>query len=185
MFKDARSKKVVLVAHCILNQNSISDGTADFQGTFKEIAEVLVKSNVGILQLPCPELMCLGLDRGNIHGAEQPVVAENTRIRKSLSKKYSVQKLKKLVEYVIYQIEEYYKNGFSIIGIIGVNRSPSCGVDTTTNYNMEIGGEGIFIKAIYKKLKSKNIKIKTIGIKSTEIKKSILKVKSLLNKKSI
>ena len=28
MFTDGRSKKVVFVAHCLLNQNSISDGTA-------------------------------------------------------------------------------------------------------------------------------------------------------------
>lgn len=28
MFTDARSKRLILVAHCILNQNSISDGTS-------------------------------------------------------------------------------------------------------------------------------------------------------------
>lgn len=28
MFSNCRSKKIVLVSHCILNQNSISDGTA-------------------------------------------------------------------------------------------------------------------------------------------------------------
>ncbi len=28
MFHDGRSKKVVFVAHCFLNQNAISDGTA-------------------------------------------------------------------------------------------------------------------------------------------------------------
>ncbi|CAG8999029.1 MAG: hypothetical protein CENE_00993 [Candidatus Celerinatantimonas neptuna] len=30
MFEDKRSKKVVLIAHCLLNQNAISDGTADY-----------------------------------------------------------------------------------------------------------------------------------------------------------
>ena len=30
MFTDGRSKKVIFLAHCLLNQNSISDGTADF-----------------------------------------------------------------------------------------------------------------------------------------------------------
>ena len=35
MFTDGRSKKVVFIAHCILNQNSISDGTAVFPAAFK------------------------------------------------------------------------------------------------------------------------------------------------------
>ncbi len=37
MFTDGRSKKVVFIAHCILNQNSISDGTAVFPAAFKEV----------------------------------------------------------------------------------------------------------------------------------------------------
>lgn len=28
MFNDGRSKKVIFIAHCLLNQNAISDGTA-------------------------------------------------------------------------------------------------------------------------------------------------------------
>ncbi len=36
--------------------------------------------------MPCPELCCLGLDRGNILGAESPVVVENTRIRKEIQR---------------------------------------------------------------------------------------------------
>ena len=28
MFTDGRSKKVIFLAHCLLNQNAISDGTA-------------------------------------------------------------------------------------------------------------------------------------------------------------
>lgn len=30
MFNDQRSKRVVFAAHCILNQNAISDGTLDY-----------------------------------------------------------------------------------------------------------------------------------------------------------
>lgn len=32
MFADARSRKIVLVAPCGLNQNALSDGSADFLG---------------------------------------------------------------------------------------------------------------------------------------------------------
>ena len=81
MFHDKRSKKVVFIAHCLLNQNSISDGTAVYPAAFKEVIDFFLNSDVGIVQMPCPEFCCLGLDRGNIYGADSPVVVENTRIR--------------------------------------------------------------------------------------------------------
>lgn len=34
--------------------------------------------------MPCPELCCLELDRGNVRGADSPVVVENTRSRKEM-----------------------------------------------------------------------------------------------------
>ncbi|MGE5484326.1 MAG: hypothetical protein ACM3X4_04860 [Ignavibacteriales bacterium] len=54
MFDDARGKNLVLIAHCVLNQNSISDGTADYPGANGEVVNLLVRSQVGILQMPCP-----------------------------------------------------------------------------------------------------------------------------------
>jgi len=61
MFTDGRSKKVVFIAHCILNQNSISDGTAVFPAAFKEVIKKFLDADIGIVQMPCPELCCLGL----------------------------------------------------------------------------------------------------------------------------
>lgn len=39
MFNDGRSKKVVFVAHCFLNQNSISDGTAIYPAANKDVVD--------------------------------------------------------------------------------------------------------------------------------------------------
>lgn len=85
MFTDCRSKKVILVWHCILNQNSISDGTADYSATNESVLNLLIQSKVGIIQMPYPETLCLGLDRGDIHGAQREVAVENTRIRESMN----------------------------------------------------------------------------------------------------
>lgn len=76
MFEDGRSKKVIFIAHCILNQNSISDGTAVFPAAFKDVIKILLDADIGIVQMPCPELCCLGLNRGNNDGADVPVVIE-------------------------------------------------------------------------------------------------------------
>jgi len=180
MFSDARSKSIILVAHCILNQNSISDGTATAPGSIKEIMELLGKSDVGVLQMPCPELMCLGLDRGNILGGSYPVVEENTRIRKMLSQKPATRIIGKLIQDLIFQILEYRKYNFHLRGVVGVNRSPSCGVNTTSANNKEVEGEGVFIRALRHELNRKSIKIKFVGIKPFETDQALTAIKGLV-----
>ena len=180
MFTDKRSKKIIFLSHCILNQNSISDGTADFPGTNGEVLKLLIQSDTGIVQLPCPELLCLGLDRGNPRGSEFPVLIENTKIRKSLESTELKSKIKILVAQLIQQIEEYIINDFNVLGIIGIDRSPSCGVNTTSMNNKEVDGEGVFIKTLREELEKKNIHIKIIGIKASETDKALIEIKKLL-----
>ena len=52
---DVRSKKVVLVSHCILNQNSVVNDLARAKGAYREIVETIMDNDIGIHQLPCPE----------------------------------------------------------------------------------------------------------------------------------
>ena len=119
MFTDGRSKKVIFLAHCLLNQNAISDGTAVYPAAFRELVQLLLDREVGIVQMPCPELCCLGLDRGNVHGAERPVVEENTRIRRAMEKDGPRQKREALADLVSEQVQEYRKHGFQVLGIVG------------------------------------------------------------------
>ena len=107
--------------------------------------------------MPCPELCCLGLDRGNIHGADSPVVVENTRIRKEMKEDGANRELAKLADRIVQQILEYDKSGFEIVGMVGANRSPNCGVDTTSDRNEEISGMGLFIEEISSRLSNVDI----------------------------
>jgi len=182
MFTDSRSKRVVLVAHCVLNQNSLSDGTADFPGSINEIVRFLLQSNAGIIQMPCPEMLCLGLDRGDVHGGERPVIVENTRIRQALKKSSATQTIKSLVNQIVIQIEEYQRNGFTVLGIIGIDRSPSCGVNTTSINNQEVEGEGVFIEALRGELEKRSVHIDIVGIKGLETGKALMSIKKLLEK---
>ena len=168
MFTDIRSKKVVFVAHCLLNQNSISDGTAVYPAAFKDIINLFMDNDIGIVQLPCPELCCLGLDRGNIYGADSPVTVENTRIRREMEKTETQTKLKTLVDYTMLQIDEYVKHGFEIKGIIGANRSPNCGVESTSDNDVEINGMGIFMEALHKETSARGLNIRMTGIKGSD-----------------
>lgn len=166
MFTDGRSRKVVLIAHCLLNQNAISDGTAVFPAAFRDVIDAYLDKDVGIVQLPCPELCCLGLDRGNVHGAESPVTEENTRIRRMMEKDDIRKQLSQLTDYVMKQITEYHRHGFEVKAIIGANRSPNCGVETTSDNDREIDGRGLFMDELYRRIKAEKIEIAMFGIKS-------------------
>ena len=64
--EDGRSKKVIFVAHCMLNQNARHGGSADFPAMMKPLLGALEAKDIGIIQLPCPELIVLGLGRDRV-----------------------------------------------------------------------------------------------------------------------
>jgi predicted secreted protein len=179
MFDDARSKKVVLVAHCLLNQNSISDGTADFPSQFEEVIDILKTNRVGLIQMPCPELTCLGLDRGDVKGATRPLLEENTRIRGLMGAQEHIRMLRHQAEALVSQIQEYHMHGFQFLGVIGVNRSPSCGVETTSKDGVEAPGKGVFTEVLTETLTQRGISLPMIGTKTSEVESSITRVSQL------
>ncbi len=181
MFNDSRSKSLVLVAHCILNANAISDGTADYPAIAAKVVDLLTELRLGILQMPCPELYCLGLDRANINGGESPVLVENSRIRQCLVQPHTMAKVKEIVRHIVFQLEEYKKHNFEIVGLIGINRSPSCGVNTSSMNNDEIPGQGVFIEELILELNRKKISLNCIGIKTSRLDKSIEDLKHFFN----
>ena len=183
MFHDARSRKAVLVAHCILNQNAISDGTADFPGADVALVQRLFQAGVGIIQMPCPELNCLGLDRGDPRGGERPVLEENSRIREAMSQTAPVRILSSLVERVVFEVEEYQKHGFTIIGLIGIDRSPSCGVNTTSHLNQEKPGKGVFLEALSEALAVRGLPVDMVGVKASQPAQAQQRIDELLNRK--
>lgn len=168
MFTDGRSKKVIFLAHCLLNQNAISDGTAVCPAAFRELIQLLLDHEVGIVQMPCPELCCLGLDRGDVHGTERPVVEENTRIRRAMEKDGPRQKREALADLVAEQVQEYHKHGFQVLGIVGANRSPNCGVETTSDFDREVEGQGAFMDAIAQRLEAAGISVPMLGLKGSD-----------------
>ena len=130
--------------------------------------QMFLDADVGIVQMPCPELCCLGLDRGNIRGADSPVVVENTRIRREMQKTDTYEKLTSLADYVMLQLLEYRKYGFQILGIIGANRSPNCGVETTSDCDQETDGMGLFMEILNRRLAAENLSIPMLGIKGSD-----------------
>ena len=159
MFADGRSRKVVFLAHCLLNQNAISDGTAVYPAAFRELVQFFLEHQVGIVQLPCPELCCLGLDRGNRLGAQSPVTEENTRIRAAMQAPAPSRILEDLVESVMHQVLEYHRYGFRIVAFLGANRS---------HRNQEMPGRGLFLGALEDRIQAAGLEIPLLGVKASD-----------------
>lgn len=121
-----RSKKIAIISHCIINQNSVVKGEYRDVNKFFPFIKNLFEENIGILQLPCPETECYGLKRWG-HVKEQ---FDNCGYRKYIEK---------TVNSFVEIIKEYINNGYEIIGIYGIAGSPSCGVNLTCSANW--GGE--------------------------------------------
>lgn len=57
---DARGRRVVLVTHCLLTENTGYAGGATRPGAVAEIVNEIVDAGYGIHQLPCPERLAWG-----------------------------------------------------------------------------------------------------------------------------
>ena len=119
-----RSKKIAIISHCIINQNSVVKGEYKDINIFFPFIKKLFEENIGILQLPCPETEYYGLRRWG-HVKEQ---FYNCGYRKYLEK---------IVNSFVDIIKEYINNGYEIVGIYGIAGSPSCGVNLTCSANWE------------------------------------------------
>jgi predicted secreted protein len=172
----------VLVAHCVLNQNAKLNACALYPGAMLEASEALLSEGVGILQLPCPELVCLGLDRGTEPGTATSVEAEDTRIGRRMSEEGSRRTCRNLVGGVMQQLDEYRKHTFEIVGLVGINGSPSCGVETTWSENEELVGPGIFIKMLQEACAGAPLRM--VGIKASSTKHATEQIRCLVGRRN-
>jgi predicted secreted protein len=130
--RDQRSRRVVFVAHCLLNENTRYLGGARYGGAIREIVQFCLDNDIGIVQLPCPEqhawggvlksrlLFFYGSEgklRYQVRGAVLPLLVWYTR-----------RIYRRLARQTAAEIEDYQKSGFVVVGIIGVDASPTCGV---------------------------------------------------------
>jgi len=157
MLEDKRSRKIALVAHCILNQNSRVFGLAEKSSVIAEIVEFLTHNDMGIIQMPCPELTYAGI------------------LRKSQTKnQYDDAKFrshcKKIAEEIVAQIQEYIKGKIKTKIVIGVDGSPSCGVTDS----------GILIEELQSILKKKGLTVPFHGIRYERLSEDIAKLKNLI-----
>lgn len=136
-----RDKKLILLSHCILNQNSVVLPLARSKGGFP-IVKTLLDEGIGIIQLPCPEFKFLGPNRKPMNKAEYDSAEYRTLCRD-------------LFTPILEDIKKYLSEDYSLVGIMGINESPSCSIT---------GERGIFMEEIFAMLNEKDIDINHLEI---------------------
>ena len=140
-----RSRRVALVAHCILNANSRIDGVARYQGVHPLVAE-LANRGYGIIQLPCPELASEGLERPR----KTKAAYDTPTYREHCSR---------LAKEAAAQVAVYLDGGYEVAALVGVDGSPSCGIevtseaaDDTSEGTRRTSGRGVFAEELARHL---------------------------------
>ncbi|MDY6065620.1 MAG: hypothetical protein SPI59_04760 [Finegoldia sp.] len=140
---DIRGKKVVFLSHCILNQNSVVQLLARAKGAYRAIIEEIIKRDIGIYQMPCPECEFLGLKRKSMTYADYADLEGYRNFCKDLSEK------------VVQAIKAYLDDGYKVIGIIGINDSPTCSIT---------GRRGVYMEELFKSLEENGLSLNTFEV---------------------
>lgn len=110
-----RKKEIIVIAHCLINVNAKVHGIAQYEGASSVIAD-LISHGYGLIQLPCIEQAMLGINRWGIVNSQCNFPAFKRRCNE-------------LLEPVVDQIEDFINNGYQVKAIIGLDGSPTCGVN--------------------------------------------------------
>ena len=187
--QDERSRKMILLSHCILNENSRYLGGAFRKGTIDEIVDLIQSKNIGIIQMDCPEQAAWGgvlkpllwISVGN----KDSFIFKLRRIIFPLFMLKTKRTYKKIAKRYVKLIEDYLQNDYNIIGVVGIDGSPSCGsskildlyqFELLADFNTKDIQREVFNEFLYKKLL-----IKGEGIFIQEMKKILKQKRIMLN----
>jgi predicted secreted protein len=153
---------MVAVIHCILNHNARDREVARYPGINHDVVAVLRKHKVGVIQMPCPEMTCLGLPRTR---------GPNESIRDVLDTPKGRSCCRKLSISVADTIEEFQRHGYTVAAVLGGDvGSPGCAVPyPQPEASAPVGGNiwGVFTGALLDELRRRGIEIPFRGIRDS------------------
>jgi uncharacterized protein YbbK (DUF523 family) len=186
---DERSGKVLVVSHCLLNENVRYLGGAFRPGMVDEVVDQARRHGYGFYQLPCPEQRAWGgvLKRSitPVFGAEGTLRHRARRPLLWLFTCYSRLYYRWLARRAAADVADYQRSGFAVVGVMGVGGSTSCGVRRTLDlagavdamaacplaalergaFNRDVvaanvvAGEGLFVAALRRALRRRHIRV--------------------------
>lgn len=163
-----RSKKFVFVPFCLMAQAYQAQGIVKYEwkSSIKPIMQLLLDNDINIIQMPCTE-----------------ATFNNALIREPMGiSKYNTEEFnahcKEKADEVVNQIKNIINSGYEVIGILGIEQSPSCCVNYIYTNKGNEKRKGIYIEKIYEGIKKYNIPI--IGINRKYIRKSLEELEKII-----
>jgi predicted secreted protein len=186
---DERSRRVVFLSHCLLNENVRYPGGAFRAGAIPEVVRRFVDDGVGLHQMPCPERRAWG---GVLRRHAWPLVGTTgtwrngaRRVAQPLFLAWTRLVYRRIAREVAREIADYLRSGFEVVGIVGVGASPSCGACTTLDLGRSIDalagcpraqldrefvnrhavaaavvpGEGMYLRALRRELDRRGVRV--------------------------
>jgi predicted secreted protein len=175
MDKDMRSKKFIFIPFCLICQAFQANGIVKhgWHGMIKPIVEELVKQDVNLIQMSCPESQFGGYEKG----LQRDPYGINT---------YDTPAFRQLCDRLASETTDMIKailsNGYEVMAILGIEHSPSCAVKYQYTDKGTTHRSGIFIEILRDMLGKEGIQVPFIGINRRGIKKSLNEIKELFNK---
>jgi predicted secreted protein len=156
--KSSPGKRIVVLAHCLLNQNTVVKPLASHVGVVSSLIQFIIERGYGVIQLPCPETIYLGLKRWWMSREQYDTASYREFSRR-------------ILEPYIKLLEELVKDGCEYI-IIGIEGSPSCAVKVTTSNpcwfgephidkcppSGKISSPGVFIEMFLEMIREKGLR---------------------------
>jgi uncharacterized protein YbbK (DUF523 family) len=187
--RDERGRRVVLVSHCLLNENTRYAGGATRAGAVVEAVDELTAAGYGIHQLPCPERLAWGgvLKRHTLwlYNSKGSLLYPLRGVLLTAFIWWTKAVYKRLARQVAREVADYQRAGIAVDGIVGIGGSPSCGVMTTLDLRASLdvvascpaaaltrdvmneqavlgcrrAGSGLFVQALDRELKRRGLTV--------------------------
>jgi predicted secreted protein len=163
--EDCRSGRLVFLIECLINQNARDMGAATCPAVNRQVVELLLQNDVGMAQIPCPEMTCLGFKRTRPAGMS---------IRSALDRPDAQDYCHMLARQTADRIESYRSHGVVVLAILGGNEeSPGCAVhsDAAITLPGDLRPEsGVFTQALATELAHRGIIVPFRGMRDANAK---------------
>jgi predicted secreted protein len=164
-----RSKKILVLCHCLLNANAKIFPLAVCGGVYQTVVKPYIDDDVGLVQLPCPEVGYLGMNRWGMTREQYDHLHFRAYCRQ-------------ILQPTMYQLRAYVDAGYQLLGVIGMDGSPNCGISRTcTGFSggeicsqvdiarqkellKTVAGRGVFIGILEQMLEEQNISLPYLAV---------------------
>jgi len=171
---DQRSKKFIFIPFCLICQAFQAQGIVryGYSAVIKPIIEEILRHDINVIQMPCPESQLGGCEQGLKRGPKGIDQYDTPEFREICQR---------LASETVKMIKGILANGYEIVAILGIEYSPSCATKIQYSPRGTFHRPGLFIEALKNQLDKEKIKIPFIGINRRGIKKSLNELRQLIS----